>query len=69
MVEANGGWWMQTHNGMEGLYVRNAYGGIEAIALRVNRVRYEAKADFPVEAIVAEELPKKLADAFEATFG
>lgn len=71
MVEANGGWWMTTRAGLKGLFVRNAYGKIEAVAIETNRVRYEKKADFggEVSAIVAKELPQQLADAFEATFG
>ena len=71
MVEANGGWWMTTRAGMQGLFVRNAYGKVEAIAIETRRVRYDKKADFTatVAAIVEKELPRQLADAFEATFG
>ncbi|WP_394887999.1 hypothetical protein ACG873_23275 [Mesorhizobium sp. AaZ16] len=55
----------------QGLITRNAYGRIEAIAIEVNRVGYDKKADFggEVPAIVEKELPKQIADAFEATFG
>lgn len=70
-VEANGGWWMTNRKGLEGLYVRNAWGNVEAIALQTTHVRYEKKADFHAEvaAIVERELPGRLQDAFEVTFG
>lgn len=71
MVEANGGWWMTTLGGLEGLFVRNAYGKIEAIALHVRQVRYDKRADFPTEisAIVGRELTKAPDKALDDTFG
>lgn len=71
MVEATGGWWMTTRAGLKGLFVRNAYGQIEAIAIETRQVRYEKQVDFhdEVAAVVERELPKQLADAFAETFG
>lgn len=71
MVETTGGWWMTTRAGLKGLFVRNAHGEIEAIAIETRKLRYEKKADFhdEVAAVVKKELPRQLADAFKATFG
>jgi hypothetical protein len=67
-VEANGGWWMKTRSGRPGLFRRNPYGKIEAIALATDGIVYKRRlvVDDEVEETVNEVLPEALGKAIAA---
>ncbi len=64
-VEANGGWWMRTRAGHAGLFQRTPYGKVVAIAIATDGVVHKRRlvVDEPIEKIVADVLPGKLAEA------